>query len=313
MAGETIVSLSDDFRARHAALEDSIYAAREKREASKRLRADARQRAFADLCEASEGLSVVWRRRGVPLPELIAFADGDVWLLQTLARWVRLTATARISRLRHAERRPIYYERERARRQALAAERRAIRRRTTENPCPTREQILDAFLKAKDSNADLIRFGSLLEDLACYVDSSLVRDETGAIVGRRGGVKAWLQTNLPALYLRYSTVMRYKAAAKKLRQICGVADPVPAARIVSEMPRADESVEVLRARAVYLEVVAQEPKSRTAFIDRIDGFLDPDRVEEATTLRAWRERYANEITVRTKLRWRGRLWKSRSA
>lgn len=79
----------------------------------------------------------------------------------------------------------------------------------TENPCPTKEQILDAWEKAKNSNVDLIRFGSLMEDLACYVDSSLIRTEDGAIVGRRGGVKAWLQANIPALYLKYKTVMSY--------------------------------------------------------------------------------------------------------
>ena len=304
---------SNDFRAKYGALEDAVYAARAKRAANKRLRDDERRRAFGDLCEASEGRAKVWRRDGVSLSELVALADGDVWLLQTLARWVRLTATQRISRLRHAVNRPAYYERERARRQALAAVRRSTARRTTENPRPTKEQVLEAFLKAKNSNEDMIRFGSLLEDLACYVDSTLLRDSTGAIVGRRGGIKAWLQTNLPALYLKYSTVMRYKAAAKKLKQLCELPDPVPAERIVAPAPRADEPPAVLRSRAIYLEVAAGATKSRTAFLERLDAFLDPERVEEATTLKAWRERYAREITVRSRSKWRSRLWKSQSA
>ena len=59
----------------------------------------------------------------------------------------------------------------------------------------------------------------MMQDLECYVDNSLLRNDTGAIVGRRGGVKAWLQENIPALYVRYTTVMRYKAMAKKLRQV----------------------------------------------------------------------------------------------
>ena len=304
---------SNDFRAKYGALEDAVYAARAKRAANKRLRDDERRRAFGDLCEASEGRAKIWRRDDVPLSELVALADGDVWLLQTLARWVRLTATQRISRLRHAVNRPAYYERERARRQALAAVRRSTARRTTENPRPTKEQVLEAFLKAKNSNEDMICFGSLLEDLACYVDSTLLRDSTGAIVGRRGGIKAWLQTNLPVLYLKYSTVMRYKAAAKKLKQLCELPDPVPAERIVAPAPRADEPPVVLRSRAIYLEVAAGATKSRTAFLDRLDAFLDPERVEEATTLKAWRERYAREITVRSRRKWRSRLWKSQSA
>lgn len=144
----------------------------------------------------------------------------------------------------------------------------------TENPCPTKEQILDAWEKAKNSNVDLIRFGSLMEDLACYVDSSLIRTEDGAIVGRRGGVKAWLQANIPALYLKYKTVMAYKAAAKKLRQITELPEPLA-----------------------------------VALLDRIDAYVDPEQVEEATTLADWRKRYRLEITVRTKSKWLKRLWK----
>ena len=315
---------------KHDALEAEIVSARERRAASRRRRAEERARAFGDLCEASEGRAVAWRRGGATLADMLAFAGGDVWLLQTLARWLRAESTRRIARLRHAARRPEYYERERARRQELAAARRRTARRTTENPCPTREQILDAWLKVGDSNEDLLRFGSLIEDLACYVDSSLIRTEDGAIVGRRGGVKAWLQTNIPALYLKYTTVMRYKAAAKKLRQLTGLADPVPAARLVDDPPPtdggtpprprgegkelekdygADKFIELLRARAVYLEIVADPPRSRTAFLDRIDAYCDPERVEEATTLAHWRERYRCEITVRTKTKWLERLWR----
>ena len=275
--------------------------------------------AFGGLCEATEGLAVVWRREGTPLAEMVAWADGDVFTLGMLARWIRLNTTRKIDRLRHAERRPFYYQREKARRQALAAERRRTSRRTTSNPCPTKEQILDAWEKVGRSNEDLLRFGSLIEDLACYVDSSLIRTEDGAIVGRRGGVKAWLQVNIPALYLKYKTVMAYKIAARKLKQITGLADPEPAARLV-EPPRADEPVEVVRARAVYLEVtgVAADgsrkggaaegaARNRTAWLDRIAAFADPERVTEATTLRVWRELYEREITVRTKSIWLARF------
>ena len=119
-----------------------------------------------------------------------------------------------------------------------------------------------------------------MEDLACYVDSSLVRAESGEIVARRGGVKAWLQTNIPALYLKYKTVMAYKAAARKLKQMTGLRDPVPAARLV-ETPAAGDAVEVVRAREVYAEVMRETPGSRTAFLDRIDALVNPERVGEA--------------------------------
>ena len=295
-----------DFARRHAALEAQILERRAKRAANAKKRREARIRAFADLCEATEGLAVVWRREGTPLADMLAWADGDVLTLNALARWLRLSAAREVDRLRHAEKRPFYYQREKARRQALAAERRKVARRTTTNPCPTKEQVLDAWEAAQKSNEGVLRFGSLMEDLACHVDASLIRTEDGAIVGRRGGIKAWLQVNIPALYLKYKTVMAYKAAARKLKQITGLDDPTPAARLVEE-PRTDEKVDVVRARAIYLEVMAEPPRSRTAWLDRIEAFADPERVAEATTLAGWRRRYEDEITVRTKSKWVERL------
>ena len=42
----------------------------------------------------------------------------------------------------------------------------------------------------------------------------------------------WLRENIPALALRYTTVMRYKAAAKKLRQVVELPDPIPVAAVL---------------------------------------------------------------------------------
>ena len=77
----------------------------------------------------------------------------------------------------------------------------------------------------------MLRFGSLLEDLECYVDHEL-RIADGRIVGRAPGIKGWLRENIPALALRYTTVMRYKAAAKKLRQVVELPDPIPVAAVL---------------------------------------------------------------------------------
>ena len=82
----------------------------------------------------------------------------------------------RVARLKAAERRPRYYAVENERRRALAAERRKIRARTTTNACPTREAVLEAWNRRRDSHEAAIRFGSLLEDLECYLDNSLRRD-----------------------------------------------------------------------------------------------------------------------------------------
>lgn len=128
--------------------------------------------------------------------------------------------------------RPGYYETELARRKLLAAERRRIRKRRTLNQRPTAEALREAFYNAKKSPAAMLRFGSMLEDVECYVDNSAIFDEAGNVAGRRGGIRQYLRDELPELSQRYKTVMRYKAIAKRFRQAFGVSDPIPASAIL---------------------------------------------------------------------------------
>lgn len=234
-----------------------------------------------------------------------------------------ILCSRRVAKLKATERRPRYYAAENERRRALAAERRKIRARTTTNACPTHDAILEAWNHRRDSHEAAIRFGSLLEDLECYIDNSLRRDENGVIVGRSPGVKGWLRDNIPEILDKYTTAMRYKAAAKKLRQVVGIADPTPADVV---LPRgaaerkegagggcgANEVPElaIVRARAMWSEVVGGIGKGATALMARLDALTDPERVEDANMLAAWREKYANEITVRTKKKWWRRLLKA---
>ena len=217
--------------AKYAPVERAILEARERRLRNRAARRAGKARRFGDLCEASEGLAVAWRRRGFPAGEMLDWAGGDRLALWAMAPFLRRCATEEVNALRRRLVRPLYYERENARRRALAAERRRVRRRRTESPCPTREAILDAWTHAREGREAMLRFGSLLEDLACYVDHGL-RLAGGRIVGRAPGIKGWLRENIPALALRYTTVMRYKAAAKKLRQVVELPDPIPVAAIL---------------------------------------------------------------------------------
>ena len=342
--------------AKYGPVEREIIEAHERRLANRARRAAERReadaRAFGDLCEATEGFAVVWRREGWSARDMARWADGDVLTLLTLARWLRGDATRFIDRARSRLRRPLYYAQERARREALARERRRVGGRRTTSPCPPREAILDAWLRRRESHEAAVRFGSMVHDLECYVDNSLLRDESGAIVGRRGGVKAWLQMNVPALYVRYTTVMRYKAMAKKLMQVTGLADPVPAAAVLAEPApgsgraedgerdygsyeivgqgeteaRAEETtpeqgesrakrsapeLAVVRARAVWLEVVDGVRGSATALMERLDALTDSERVEDAAMLAGWRAKYENEITERMKSAWWRRMGRQR--
>ena len=217
--------------AKYGPVERAILEARERRLRNRAARRAGKARRFGDLCEASEGLAVAWRRRGFPAGEMLDWAGGDRLALWAAAPFLRRCATEEVNALRRRLVRPLYYGRENARRRALAAERRRIRRRRTESPCPTREAILDAWTHAREGREAMLRFGSLLEDLACYVDHGL-RLAGGRIVGRAPGIKGWLRENVPALALRYATVMRYKAAAKKLRQVVELPDLIPVAAVL---------------------------------------------------------------------------------
>ena len=175
------------------------------------------------------GLKEYHRRRdtrlegaAIVLELLVGGSALAVWL-------IRRMVDRHIQRLR----RPTYYETERARRLGLAEERRRIRRRRTTNAMPGNKELLEAFRKAKDSPADMIRFGSLIEDLECYVDNTPYF-KNGQLVGRRGGIRRHLEREIPELYARYKTVMKYKALSRKFRQAIGVSDPVPAASLLPE-------------------------------------------------------------------------------
>ena len=62
-------------------------------------------------------------------------------------------------------------------------------------------------------------------------------------------------------------------------------------------------VEIVRARAIWEEVVKGIGSSATALMERIDDLCDPERIEDANMLEEMREKYRNEITVRTKSSW----------
>ena len=337
--------------AKYGPIAEEIYEKREERIARRAYRLNMLAERFGDICEMTEGRAVAWRR-----------APGDHLCERAFLMFINDPGHAaycsfiehsskHLARMKAAVRRPYYYEAERARRRELAAARRKITRRYTDNSCPTREQILAGWLNRRKSHADAIRFGSLIEDLECYIDNSLMRTDDGVIFGRNSGIKGWLQENIPALYLKYSTIMRYKAAAKKLKQITLLRDPTPIAAVVPESAEtkcdygADEiaekgessclvrendvekglgegkgkgegegigarrmgikvpEVEVVRARAIWEEVVKGIGPSATALMERIDDLCDPERIEDANMLEEMREKYRNEITVRTKSSW----------
>ena len=131
-------------------------------------------------------------------------------------------------------RRPFYYAQEVERRRSLALERRKIRRRRTTAPMPTPEVLLKAWDGRKSSRKAMILLGGIMHDLECYVDNCLRFDESGNVVGRNGGIRGWLKENVPELFPKYKTLMRYKALAVRLRQATDTKDPKPTSKLLGK-------------------------------------------------------------------------------
>ena len=197
-------------------------------------------------------------RRGSPVQMRGSILFYFAAMACSLPFWfIRRAINRHLARLR----RPTYYEAERQRRHELAEERRRVRRRRTISPMPGMDEIRAALARAPGSPADMIRLGSLVEDLECYVDNSIYFNEKGKVAGRRGGIRRHLQEHAPDLYARYKTLMRYKALARKFRQAAGESDPVPAAAL---LPSREFTSDGNRARGGADGVEKAERADRTA-------------------------------------------------
>ena len=198
-----------------------------RREARRLWYAEAYDRALVDHMEPLRAEEADFLLRNPLVALQLALGVTDLRGLRCLRRGL----TQEVNRLQARACRALYYARDNARRRALAAERRRIARRTTLNPCPTPEAPCAAFAARGASPEAKVRLGGLLEDLECHVDNCLRFGPDGEILGRNGGVKAWLREHAPELFGRYKTLMRYKALARRLRQAAGIADPVPASAV----------------------------------------------------------------------------------
>jgi len=204
-------------------------------------------------------------------------------------------ARREIDRHLHRLRRPSYYEAERARRLALAVERRKLRRRCTLNERPCMDALRDALARAHESVEDMVRLGSLMEDLECHVDNSPYFREDGSFAGRRGGIRRLLQEEAPDLYARYKTLMKYKALSKRFRQAVGVGDPIPASSV---LPSAEAAVVARAAGSGGIGTEAAGVGRESAGIAAISGDAIAETVPTAGLAEAIRE--AREVFRRSR-------------
>lgn len=161
-----------------------------------------------------------------------------------------------------------YYEAEMRRRHELAADRRKQSRPSTTNAQPTPKLVRDAWNRRKESKEQMIRLGSILLDLDCYMERSYKVDEHGVILSRTGGIHEWLRCHLPDLEPHYKVLMSYKAMAKKLRQAAALRDPHPTERLLDEKS----------PRSIVREILTAPQTSFLSILKILDRHLSPDKV-----------------------------------
>lgn len=174
---------------------------------------------------------------------------------------------ARLMQQLRKARRPLYYRQETLRRRMLAIERRKVAKRRTLMPMPTPQEVREAWAKRKESREAMVRFGAMMDDLACHVDSCLKFDENGNVIGRNGGIVGWLRACVPELVPQYKNVMRYKALATRIRQATGMKEPHSAMETL-DMPRSKVMKDLLDGKEAVF----------TKFFEEVDRLISPDTV-----------------------------------
>ena len=138
------------------------------------------------------------------------------------------------------------------------------------SPPPTPEALLAQYDKAKGRGPveEKLRLGSMMLDIEAAVDSSLVRDPSGEIVGRNAGVRGWIAENCPELIPHYASLMGYRRLADEFRKVHGLRDPHPATRFLEpKFPAecfAPAMREPMRSRYAAARRLLASPAAKTA-------------------------------------------------
>lgn len=135
---------------------------------------------------------------------------------------------------------------------------------------PDPDAVRAQFEKARGRGRieEKIRLGSMLLDAEASVDSSLVRNEDGEIVGRKPGLRGWVFENCPELMAHYGSLMGYRRLAAEFREAHDIGDPCPAALLLDEEPAPEQRLPpVVRAALPALRRRARkrlaEPEAAT--------------------------------------------------
>ena len=122
------------------------------------------------------------------------------------------------------------------------ARRQRLREKLPDSPslrgAPTPEELTECWDAVPRSRETCLRLGSRLADLDPTLDRSLVKEKArnGKLVirTRKGGTKGWLEDW--RVKVGYSTVMRYKKLAQRLRAVLELDDRLPLEWVMDGVP-----------------------------------------------------------------------------
>ena len=165
------------------------------------------------------------------------------------------------------------------------------------NAPPTAAALLEQYGKARGRGRveEKIRLGAMLLDAEASVDSSLIRDEGGEIVGRRPGLRGWLADNCPALLPHYGALLGYRRLAAELREAHEVGDPCPAALLLAEEPATEKKLPP--AQQVALLEARKQVRERL----RASGEMTVKAFAEALH-KSWAEQHRAKLEPRDRAR-----------
>ena len=158
---------------------------------------------------------------------------------------------------------------------------------------PTGDEVREQFEKARGRGKveEKIRLGSMLLDAEATVDSSLIRDSDGEIVGRNGGLRGWIFENCPELLPHYAALTGYRRLAWEARDAEDLFDPAPAELLLAADPEVERKMRpTLRERL---------PGARKRLREMIAA-------PESATVAGFLRRLRTEREERERTRWSGR-------
>jgi len=104
--------------------------------------------------------------------------------------------------------------------------------------CPTAEEVRSAWENRRASQKDFILLLSVLGELTCFTDCNLRHlGGFGNIAGRQGGLKAWLERELPDLASKYKSISRHATLATRIKAAFNYYPPAPLSLLHPALPQ----------------------------------------------------------------------------